>query len=142
MPIANVEENRIYQRDWQRKNKDHRNALQRERRKANPEWTKMHKKIYMEKQPWYSNLRAARERCNNPKHKGFKYYGGANPPIKCLLTPKENREIAIRDKYHELKRPSLDRIDPKGHYTFENCRYIELSENQRLGSRWLKGREN
>ena len=28
-----------------------------------------------------------------------------------------------------MKRPSIDRIDSKGHYTLENCRYMELRDN-------------
>jgi len=40
-----------------------------------------------------------------------------------------------RDKAGEMQRPSIDRRDNDGHYSVENCRFIELFENISLGTR-------
>ena len=66
-------------------------------------------------------------RCNNPKNKKYKYYGGKG--IQVLLTVSELQEIWTRDKAYLLKQPSIDRIDSNGNYTKENCRFIEHQEN-------------
>jgi hypothetical protein len=49
--------------------------------------------------------------------------------IKLFMTPEDFKFLWFRDKAYALDRPSIDRIDPKGHYTLDNCRYIELLEN-------------
>ena len=47
----------------------------------------------------------------------------------------ELKFLWFRDKAYLLKKPSIDRIDPDGHYEVTNCRYIELSENSRNARR-------
>ena len=49
--------------------------------------------------------------------------------IKCLITKEEIEKLWNRDKGWLLKHPCIDRIDNNGHYTYENCHFIELSEN-------------
>jgi len=70
-----------------------------------------------------------KNRCGNRKAHNFKYYGGKG--IKCLMTYEELKSIWERDNASKLKRPSIDRINPNGHYTFDNCRFVEHSENAR-----------
>jgi hypothetical protein len=82
---------------------------------------------WRELNPWYNLLRYARERCSRRDHDAYHYYGGRG--VKCLLTVKEMRQLWERDKGWKLKRPSLERKDSKGDYTFENCEVIELEEN-------------
>lgn len=77
--------------------------------------------------PWYLVRRNAQQRCNNPNATGYKNYGGRG--IKFFITLEELKQLWFRDKAFEMKHPSIDRIDNNGHYTFENCRFIELSEN-------------
>lgn len=77
--------------------------------------------------PWFRFLHWAKTRCVYETHKMYPRYGGRG--IKFFLTLKEIKEIWIRDSADKLKRPSLDRINPDGHYEFSNCRFIELRDN-------------
>lgn len=43
------------------------------------------------------------------------------------------KELWDRDGAVKMRSPSIDRIDPKKGYSKENCRYLERSENSRLG---------
>jgi hypothetical protein len=77
--------------------------------------------------PWKYTLQAINQRCNNPNHNKYKFYGGRG--IKCLITLEELKTLWFRDKAYLMKQPSIDRICHNGNYTFENCRYIEFKEN-------------
>jgi hypothetical protein len=44
-----------------------------------------------------------------------------------------------RDNAKYMHKTSLDRIDPQGDYTLENCRFIEFSENVSRAQRVLRG---
>lgn len=63
----------------------------------------------------------------------------AQKGIKNYLSPMELMDLWHRDKGWELRKPSIDRKNPKGHYTYSNCRYIELSENSRLARKKKSG---
>jgi len=80
------------------------------------------------KEPWYGTLISIKLRCNNTKRNWYKR------GIKCLITLEELKYLWFRDKAWLLERPSVDRIDNDGHYILDNCRYIELVENARLGN--------
>jgi len=77
--------------------------------------------------PWRTTFNHIKQRCNNKKHKDFKYYGGRG--IKCLITVDELKKLWIMDKAYLMKRPSIDRKENDGDYTFNNCQYIELAKN-------------
>lgn len=64
-----------------------------------------------------------KQRCINPKYRGYKYYGGKG--IKFFLTLKDMEFIWSRDKAHLMECPSVDRINPDGHYELSNCRFLE-----------------
>lgn len=85
------------------------------------------------KTPWAKTRVSIWDRTNYKSHVGYKWYGGRG--IKCLISSLELKELWFRDKAYEMKRPSIDRIDKNGHYTKENCRYIELKLNSSLGAR-------
>lgn len=80
-------------------------------------------KIY----PWINALRCAKQRCENLNNDSYKYYG--NRGIKFYLSDKEGQILWFRDKAYLMKKPSIDREDNDGNYTFDNCRFIELKEN-------------
>ena len=72
-------------------------------------------------------LNNIKQRCTNPNHPRFKNYGGRG--IGCLITLNELIRLWNRDKASEMIKPSIDRKDNNGHYTFQNCRFIELKKN-------------
>src|SRR3990167_4910641 len=85
-------------------------------KQAIQKWATKWQATYLKKNPWakfygYSKARAPRI---GVKHKmkviDFKY-------------------LWERDRADELKRPSIDRIDPKKGYVLENCRFIDRGLN-------------
>lgn len=81
----------------------------------------MRNKSYL---PWVKSWLGMRARCQDQKRETYKR-------IKSLISKEELKFIWFRDKGYLLKQPSLDRVNTTGDYTFNNCRYIELSENVR-----------
>ena len=74
-------------------------------------------------------LAAAKQRCNNPKNIAYKYYGGRG--VRCYLELADVEFLWVRDKGYELKKATLDRVNPDSHYRLMNCRIIEASENSK-----------
>ena len=124
------------------KNKDDHNAYNRAWRKNNPEKIRQlrkqdyiaHKKkrdkastSYRNRHPWLRHYTNAKQRCTNPKHPSYKYYGAKG--IKFELTVEEIKKLWYRDKGDKMKRPSIDRREVSLNYTFDNCRFIELYIN-------------
>ncbi len=83
---------------------------------------------YRELNPWSIALSGIVGRCKDKAQCYLK------KGIKNFLTTKDLKALWFRDKAYLMKRPSIDRKNNDGHYTLENCRYIELSENSRLGA--------
>ena len=77
---------------------------------------------------WIQTYNRIKMRCENPNQPYFK------KGRKCLITIEELKTLWFRDKGFNLSRPSIDRINNNGDYTFKNCRFIELKENIRLGN--------
>ena len=77
--------------------------------------------------PWKRTLRDIKARCNNPKNKSYKNYGGKG--IKCEITVEELEKLWFRDKAYTMERPSIHRKKSNGNYTLKNCQYIELRKN-------------
>lgn len=104
-----------------------RNEQQREYVKNNKIRIYAKRREFYIQHPWMQSYRAIKHRCNNSNASDYKYYGGRG--IKCLITRDEIKKLWFRDKACELKKPSIDRIDNDGHYTYTNCRFIEQSLN-------------
>ena len=95
--------------------------------RKNKEKINKRRKEYRKKVPWKTTYDRVKQRCNNTKATGYKDYGGRG--IKCLITEHEIKKLWFRDKAYLLKKPSIDREDNDGNYTYDNCRFIELGEN-------------
>ncbi len=93
---------------------------------------------YYKKYPWGRVYKNINMRTSGKEHK-YKRKG-----IKTYLSLDDVKYLWIRDKAHLLKKASIDRLDNNGHYTLDNCRIIEHSENSRLGALygWKKRRES
>lgn len=87
----------------------------------------MNQRKFQLKNPWYSHLASARQRCNNPNCISYSKYGGRG--IECLLTNDEVAYLWQRDKAERMYVPSLDRKDPDGDYRIDNCRFIPQADN-------------
>lgn len=85
------------------------------------------RKIYHKNNINKDLLRNIYYRCNNKNCKDYKNYGARG--IKCLITEEEISALMVRDNYWGLKKPSIDRKNNNGDYTFENCRFIEFGLN-------------
>ena len=72
-------------------------------------------------------------RCNNPRTNKYQYYGGRG--IKNFLTLADLIFLWERDGGENMKWPSIDRKNSDGHYTLDNCRFIEFADNKASGSR-------
>ena len=81
------------------------------------------------KYPWLKSYKSAKERCNRPNAENYWRYGGRG--IKFLLTKNQIKKLWFRDKAYLLKRPSIDRKENDGNYTFKNCKFIEMVENNK-----------
>lgn len=80
-------------------------------------------------EPWIPKFWSIKQRCEDMGCGGYPSYGARG--IKCLITKEELKKLWFRDKAWLLKKASIDRINNQGNYTFENCRFIELVENNR-----------
>lgn len=88
-------------------------------------WRRNHRKLY----PWKYIYRDIKRRCENPNRKDYPRYGGKS--IKCKITAGEIETLWYRDKAWLLNQPSIDRKKSDKDYIFDNCQFIELSENSR-----------
>lgn len=132
MPYKDKNKQKEAVRQWYLKNKERRLFLNKIWALKNPEKTKeLAKKSYLNQKinfPWKAHYKSAYARCNNPNHRGYKYYGGRGIQLK--MTIEEFKFLWFRDKAYLLKEPSIDRIDSNKNYEISNCKFIELKENQ------------
>ena len=88
---------------------------------------KMCEKDYRTTYPWLRTLNNINSRCTNPNVRSYTDYGKRG--IKCLITAEELKDLWFRDRAFEMKKPSIDRKDNDGNYTFDNCKFMEKDDN-------------
>ncbi len=81
----------------------------------------------MHNEPWKRFLKLIKQRCDDPNHSAYKYYGRKG--IKYSITYEELKKLWFRDKAYLLKKPSIDRKNSDKDYIFDNCQFIELNIN-------------
>jgi hypothetical protein len=109
------------------KRKEKKLAADKAWRDGNPGWAAALILAYRTKRPWYRHWDSAKARCENPKHPSYRRYGGRG--IKLKLSIEDCKKLWFRDNAASIHRPSIDRIDNNGDYTYENCQFISLSDN-------------
>ena len=101
----------------------------------------MSKNHYLKHTKIYSVWNEMRNRCNNPNDKSYNRYGG-----KGISVCKEWDDFrvfypwAIENGYKEGL--TLDRIDPTGNYEPNNCRWVDMTTQQRNRSNNVKLEHN
>jgi len=137
MNLSDKEKIKQYNREYRIKNRATINKCKREYYKNNKDEIKKkrreHYKEHIINNPWIGSFKAAKHRCNNPKNKSYKRYGGRG--IQFKLTKKDIIHLWYRDNADMMDCATLDRIDNNGNYELSNCQFLERTENTRKGGK-------
>lgn len=80
-----------------------------------------------------SILRTIIQRCEDPRHVSYQWYGAKN--ITTDLTLDQLKIMWDRDGTAKMRKPSIDRDSASDNYTFSKCCFRELRVNQQRG--WI-----
>lgn len=117
----------LYGLKYREKNKNKLNLKSKKYYRFAKEKIKKKRNIIHKLFPWKRILMSIKQRCNNSNHKYYQHYGGRG--IKCFITEEEIKKLWFEYCAWRLKKPSIDRINNDGDYTYKNCRFIEYAEN-------------
>jgi hypothetical protein len=78
--------------------------------------------------PTYNSWRAMLQRCKNPKHDRYQYYGGRGVTVHAEWTKFEN---FLKDMGERPDGKTLDRIETNGNYEPGNCRWATKKQQER-----------
>lgn len=89
---------------------------------------KKHGHTTKKRTPTYNSWRAMLQRCKNPNHDRYSYYGGRGVTVHAEWTKFEN---FLRDMGERPTGKTLDRINPYGNYEPSNCRWATKKQQER-----------
>jgi len=101
------------------------------------EYNKKRKAELLKKHPEYSVWLGIRNRCNYPSMQAYKWYGAKGIKV-CERWKKFKNFLA--DMGERPDGAVIDRIDPDGDYSPENCRWVsrKASSRNRTNTRWVE----
>lgn len=102
-------------------------------RTNNPDYHAIYQKQYLINNPWMNHYYSAKSRL----HKSHNFLKPTYQHRKFYLTNDLLKQLWFRDKAYEMNHPHLHRVNNNGHYTFENCAFIEGKIHNSLHSRKL-----
>lgn len=129
MAYKNPEDAKAYNKKRYAENREILLAKNREYKAANKAKINARRRLSYILKPWKKTKKNVTNRIRNENHKSHKTY----KHVKDFMKLKDYEFLYKRDNAHLLKQPSIDRKDSKGHYTVENCRYIEMTDNAAAG---------
>ena len=127
------EYNKRYWREHKQKSSKRYEKYYKENKRCMLLKNKIYMKKLLQKYPGYINWRTAKQRCNDKNDDSYKWYGARG--VRCFITLEEIGKLWYRDKAYLMKRPSIDRKDSNGHYTSDNCQFMELGDNVRKSNK-------
>lgn len=108
-----------YHRDYYWTHRDHLRQIKAERQKHDLDYRLC------------AILRTIVQRCEDPRHTSYKWYGGRN--IKNFLTLDDLKFLWERDGAEKMHKPSIDRNHRDDNYELSRCKFIEHADNARKG---------
>ena len=79
--------------------------------------------------PLYETWRGMRQRCKNPNHHAYRYYGGKGVSV---YERWDSFEVFIKDMGAKPEGTTLDRINSEGNYEPDNCRWAKADVQYRF----------
>jgi hypothetical protein len=79
--------------------------------------------------PTYSVWNNMHQRCDNPKNRSYRYYGGRGITVCDRWSGEDGYDNFLKDMGQRPKGLEIDRIDVNKGYCKENCRWVTRTEN-------------